>query len=348
MGWNLTSWVAGASRAVGLRREWAWPQSADARTGLGLSGGEASLPGTEASSVFSRAAVRARDALSPADRKAVAVAYDEMGRDGAVLDKALASGAHVAAVAALAGAWETLDEHERDFVRDPLHGGRPGPVSIVGTAACQVDQTTCGAASLAMMTMVGDPFVALWVVTGRSVGDYLPLEALMTQLTSRAIRTVEERWKSLQYAMHRDVRQWGLLLFPWPRALGTPPWRIRHVVRFVGLRFVSRLIDDRSAQEVRGFIAHASAAARDGIPVPLFVGTDSSAGLAGVVPRHVVLVVARRGEGFAVYEPGAGAVVEVSDAALAEGARSGARLAALGHWSRIAWAILPRQRTLEA
>jgi hypothetical protein len=271
------------------------------------------------------------------------VAFDEMGDDAPVLRRAIATGAHVAAVASFAGAWSTLDEIQRAVVRNPLGRTGVGPVTFAGVPARQVDGTTCGPAALSLMLMLGDPFVALWVITGRHVGGYVPLEPLVTEVLTREIRTVEERWRSLQREIHREATRWAVGPLPWPKALGTPPWRLDNTIRFAGVRFHGRLVDDRDAVEVGGLIAHASAALADGIPVPLYSGGDSGAGLQAVVPRHVVLLIAREANGFLVFEPSAGRVVSLSDSALH--AADTAPQAALGNWTRVNWVVLPRHKS---
>lgn len=327
MAWNLTAVAARAGSTLRLRRP--WPSSP--------------VPAAASSDVFARVAHRAATEWGAADQKALEVAFDEIGGDAPVLRRAIATGAHVGAVASFAGAWSTLDEAQRSVVRNPLGRTGVGPVALTAVPARQVDATTCGPASLAMMLMMGDPFVALWVVTGRHVGEYVPLEPLVTEIVTREIRTVEERWRSLQRELHREATRWAFGPFPWPRKFGTPPWRIDDAIRFAGLRFRGRLIDDRNPAEVAGFIAHAKAAVADGIPVPLYAGGDSSRGWQSVVPRHVVLLVGREGPGFLVYEPGAGRVVALPDSALH--ARNAAPHPALGNWSRATWAVLPRSRS---
>lgn len=326
MGWNVTAPIARAGTVLRVRRPWLQAPAFSART----------------DDVFTRATARALERASAADRKALDVAFEEMGADAPVLRRAVATGAHVAAVASFAGAWSTLDEKERATVRHPVGNRGAGPVSFVNVPAKQVDGTTCGPASLGMMLMMGDPFVALWVLTGRHVGGYVPLEPLVTEVLTKEVRTVSERWRSLQREIHREATRWALGPFPWPRALGTPPWRIDNSIRFAGVRFQGRMIDDRNPLEVNGLIAHASAALADGIPVPLYTGGDSAQGLQAVIPRHVVLVVGRDGDDLLVYEPGAGRVIPMPVARL-RASQAGPH-PALGHWSRVTWAVVPKRR----
>jgi hypothetical protein len=60
--------------------------------------------------------------------------------------------------------------------------------------------------------------------------------------------------------------------------------------------------------------------------------------VAAAVPRHVVLAVGRAGDGYRVYEPGAGAVLPLPRTALLSPAGP---VPALGHWPHLAWALLP-------
>ncbi|GMA34839.1 hypothetical protein GCM10025876_10430 [Demequina litorisediminis] len=203
----------------------------------------------------------------------------------------------------------------------------------------QVDQTTCGAAVMAMMLMTGDPFVAAWVATGRSLGDHLPSECAAA--LELGARTIEERWQSLQRVLHREATSAALGPLPWPRAYGTPPWRVDNATRFAGLRFRGAMVDDTDGERVAAAVAHASAALRDGIPVPMYTGGDSSGGLDHVVPRHVVLLTARTEAGFEVYEPSSGRVLPLAVDRLLGG---GPKEPALGHWTRVSWMVLPRPR----
>jgi len=340
MPWNLTSLAAGCGRM------WSWRRGSG-----GVARGEAARVPTERGAavrgVAVRAARRVRAGLSKAERARLTAAATRMGADCAVLDRALASGVPLPAVHELAAQWESFTPAERAFIRDPLGGATPGPLSILGVPARQVDQTTCGAASLAMLLMVNNPGVAAWVATGR--GTPVHPDAPAHSGTPSHPDAVLHRWEALQHAVHRRVRRRGLVFFPWPKALGTPPWRVPHVARYAGVRYAGRLVDDRSPAAVERLLAHAAAAVTDGIPVPLFVGADSRIGVQGLVPRHVVLLVARHGEdAFAVYEPGAGRIDVVADAAWTDGAVTGTKQAAWGFWWRPAWVFLPRRRTLRA
>lgn len=289
--------------------------------------------------VFARVCARRLEEASPADRKALETALSEWGNDGPVGERAIATGAPLDAVAILAAAWETLDADAKALVRDPLSRRDPGPVTWGRVTATQVSQTTCGAAAMAMMLMMGDPLVAMWVASGRRGGAYMPPEVLAADVRGGAHHTVADRWAALQLAIHESVTRRALGLVPWPRAYGTPPWRVNNLTRFAGLRFRGVMIDDARADEVGALAAHARAALADGIPVPLYASGDSARGLDSVVPRHVVLLVGVDGDAFLVYEPSSGALHRLD-----LGAVGGGPVAALGNWNRVAWAVLPRVR----
>jgi hypothetical protein len=279
------------------------------------------------------------EAASPADRKALEAALSELGNDAPVVERAIATGAPLDAVAMLAAEWATLDADAKALVRDPLSRRDPGPVTWSRATATQVNETTCGAASMAMMLMMGDPLVALWVAAGRRGGPYMPPEVLEADVRGGALHTVADRWDSLQFVIHDRVTRHGLGLVPWPRAYGTPPWRVNNLTRFAGLRFRGVLVDDARADEVAALAAHVRAALADGIPVPLYASGDSARGLESVVPRHVVLLVGVDGDAFLVYEPSSGALHRLDLTSV-----GGGPVAALGHWNRVAWAVLPRAR----
>ncbi|WP_062076713.1 hypothetical protein [Demequina globuliformis] len=335
MPWTLTSLAARTAGKVGLRGSWAKPYAASHAAGLAQRG-----PRRDGDTVFARSYARRMATLSAADRKALDAARAEMVTDADVLERVLASGATVTAAAGLAAAWERLPETAKDVVRAPTGTGI-GPLKLGSIKATQVDSTTCGAAVMGMMAMTGDPLLAAWVMTGRVFGDHLPPEALAVTLHEDNPRTIDERWSALQRVLHRETTARGLVVAPWPRKFGTPPWRVDNHTRFAGVRFHSAMLDDCDPAVMDAAIAHASAALRDGIPVPMFTGGDSSLGTDAVVPRHVVLLVGRIAGGFRVYEPSTGRVLPLADERMVGG---GSREPALGQWTRVSWMVLPRQR----
>ena len=157
--------------------------------------------------MFARQCSRVLSGASVADKKALETALYDMGQDAPVIERAVASGAPIEAVAALAASWNDLDPEDRALIRYPARRRDAGAVTWGAVQATQVDQTTCGAASMAMMLMIGDPFVAAWVAVGYRGGWYVPPEALAASVEADAVdhglHTVRDRWNALQRVMHR-------------------------------------------------------------------------------------------------------------------------------------------------
>lgn len=335
MAWTLTSYAARAADAVGLTRRWTAPAAVARSSGLSQRGTRA-----DGDTVYARLFSRRLARAAAPDRKALEAALSVLPRD--IVERAVASGAPLAAVAGLAARWDTLTPLARDMVVNPLMHDGTGAVAWGSVRAVQVDQTTCGAAVMSMATMISDPFTALWVATGATVGDYVPPEVLQSEVAHRRSATLEERWQALQRVMHRSTTYRAMGPFPWPRTLGTPPWRVDDRLRCAGLKFRGVIVDDGRPAAVLGLLAHATAALRDGIPVPAYTSGDSALGLDTVVPRHVILFVGRTDDRLLAYEPGSGAVHSVAPDVLAH---PRGRLAALGQWSRLVWLVLPRARS---
>jgi hypothetical protein len=337
MPWQLTTVLARTARVVGLRRRWGGAAAVSRAKALA---DRKPRPGRD--TVFARAAERATRRLPEADRFALAKAVVDLDpQTRAVIDRALASEAPVRAILALAHQWTSLTHAERTIATSPLPSTDEGPVALDGVPARQVDSTTCGAASMAVMLMMGDPFVGLWVASGRRLGGYLPPEIRRIPPQAR-LDTVEGRWGALQKVIHiQTVRRGLLLLLPWPERLGTPPWRVSNSTRFARVGFRGAVVDDSDDADIGALISHASAALRDGIPVPIYASGDSGRGIDTVIPRHVVLLVRRLAEGFVAYEPGSACLYAITDDQIREG---GAGLRALGNWSHVAWMVLPRAR----
>jgi len=330
MGWTLTSIVARAKGALGGDQRWTTPVALERAR---------ALTGRDGPDLYARAFARRHAAAETADRKALDAARATVGDDAAVIERAAASGAPLDAVAALASRWPDLPREARGMVRNPLGRTGAGPVAWGTVRAAQVDQTTCGAAVMSMMAMMTDPFVALWVATGTTAADYAPPEVLATTVRGRPSHTVDERWRSLQRTFHEATTRTAVGPLPWPRSFGTPPWRVDNETRCAGLRFSGVVVDDDNPAKLGALITHAAAALADGIPVPLYSGGDSQGGLANVVPRHVVLLTGHGDGSFRVYEPGSAAVHALAVADLGQPHR---KQPALGHWSRVCWAVLPR------
>ncbi|GMA22355.1 hypothetical protein GCM10025864_01140 [Luteimicrobium album] len=106
------------------------------------------------------------------------------------------------------------------------------------------------------------------------------------------------------------------------------------------MRYGHRVVDDTDPADLARVRATVDAALARGIPVPLYTGGDTAGGVGAAVPRHVVLVLpGGPDDAVLVYEPGSGAVHAVSHAALWAGERP---LDALGRWTHVVWALLPR------
>ena len=250
--------------------------------------------------------------------------------------RALSAGAPEQAADALVDAVGELDARERAQVTDPL---RPAPgtdVLRLGTAAArQTDGTTCGSSVLAMLAAAGDPTLAYWLVTGRTLAGYRPPE--LDGAGDAAGPAV--RFGDLQEALKGRTNARAVLgLLRWPRALGTPPWGAARVARFPGVTYRSVLVDDTRTGEVAVVLARAGRALDRGVPVPLYAGGDLAMGPAAAIPRHVVLLTGRTADGFTVYEPSSGRLLPLATDQVTS---PGGPVPALGGWSHVCWALLP-------
>ena len=288
--------------------------------------------------VFARAFSRRLSSLEPAEREAVELAVARVKHDAPVIERIVATGAPVQAVERFSRRWGSLEPKVRAFVRDPLALSAQGRLNWLGEQPVQVDSTTCGAASLSMMLAITDPLVAAWIARGVDPG-YLPKEVLDTLESAEPgdLDSLGGRWEALQRTMHKRATMRALGPAPWPRSLGTPPWRVDNVLRCAGLRFRGHVVDDSNAPEFYAMIDHLRAAVSDGIPCPVYVSGDSRKGIDTVIPRHVVLAVGVEGEAIRLYEPSSGAVVDWNPRTA-----DFKPLKAFGGWSRVAWVVLPR------
>jgi hypothetical protein len=336
MAFSLTASGARVANLVGLRGRWRSAYAVSHAAGLAQRGTRAS-----GDTVFARVYTARARASHPPDRKALEASRAQVGHDASVIERAAASGAPVSAIAALAEGWERLPDSTRATIRDPLGGSGPGPVTWGTTRAVQVDQTTCGAAVLAMTLMISDPFVALWVTTGRLLADYVPAEVVPMEDVGRSLRSTQARWHELQRSLHAASTRRAVAGLSWPRALGTPPWRLDNMMRVAGLNFDAVMVDDASPADVAAMASHAAAALRESIPVPMYTGGDLRMGLGAVIPRHVVLLTSFSDGVFMVYEPSSGERRELPYELWLE---DGTVRPALGLWNRISCLVLPVPR----
>ena len=195
-----------------------------------------------------------------------------------------------------------------------------------------------------MLAAAGDPSLALWLASGRLLGEHAPPEVRALRRIRPGAVPVEpgRRFAALQLLVKQVSNARALGPFPWPHSLGTPPWGAALAARFAGLRFRGEMVDDADRARTARQLARAAGALRAGIPVPLYTGGELGSGLDTAIPRHVVLLagLSEDGASFSVYEPGQGALVPISRREILE--PSGPR-PALGGWSHAAWILLPHQ-----
>lgn len=169
----------------------------------------------------------------------------------------------------------------------------------------QQSHTTCGSASLTVARMLVNAPFARWIRTGLGKDardDDIPDASTQDQRFAAYEQVVAGRTNAL-------VGAGGRLQFPWPRALGTPPWGACNELEFGAA-------DPRADYDVewfrfarRGRLDEAYTTlqhrVREGRPALLYIGNAWS-------PRHVVLVMpATRGQELDVYEPSIGRVVDL-------------------------------------
>jgi len=232
---------------------------------------------------------------------------------------------------AVTAAWSRLPPEGRAAVLEPARH--------LAAEGRQVDGTTCGSAVLTMLAATGDPSLAYWLLTGRLAGHRPPelQTAPARALVALAAASPARRFAAVQRLLKRRSTAGALLGLPWPGAFGTPPWGAARVARFPGVRYRHRLLDDTQPVDLVAALAVVEAAARAGIPVPLYSGGDTTQGWRAAVPRHVVLVHGADDAGLRVFEPGAGRSVVANARALT----SGDPQPALGGWAHPVWVLLP-------
>jgi hypothetical protein len=207
---------------------------------------------------------------------------------------------------AVAGLSDAVGAHARDASWLHRHlavlTGVPGPATFLDDDGAplrlrQLSDTTCGPTCAIVLRVLLDPAYALWWTTGEHLEPERPGDAL----------PFEQRFRGQQQAVHEAVTRRAIGPVPWPKALGSPPWALAAFLnRFTGLTggmfgWVPVEVDNPVlvgrclAAVLRGVAA--------GVPVPVYIGRT--------VDRHVVLAVGARPDAVVVYDPAAGALVEV-------------------------------------
>lgn len=168
----------------------------------------------------------------------------------------------------------------------------------------QVDDRTCGAASLIVARMLLRPAYARTMMTGGSASTAPPhAQADVRSRFAEQSRLVHARTNR---ALGRIGARGFRVRLPWPRALGTPPWGVRDELwALADSKYRTLLIDsDSRNSRARAFAALTRSVGR-GLPAALFTGNDLS-------PRHVVLIIGRSpgpDSALQVFDPGRGVVV---------------------------------------
>jgi hypothetical protein len=262
------------------------------------------------------------------------------------LARVAASGHPPESASALAELWDGLSPLTRVQVARPLTAGSGGYLRLGSRRAVQTSSTTCGSAVLVALLAAGDPVVATWLVTGRRLGS-LPAEIAAVAGAAADEPDADDaplrRFAAAQGAMQRATSRRGLGLVSWPAAFGTPPWTAARHARYPGVRYSHRPVDDADRPAMQRLLAWLRSSLDRGIPVPLYTGGDLVRGVTSAVPRHVVLAVPP-GPGaptgvVSLYEPGSGRIHDLAPHELV--ARSAAH-PALGDWTHVCWAVLPR------
>ena len=270
-------------------------------------------------------------------------------RDRGDLDRALArvaaSGHPPESASALADLWPDLDPPARSQIATPLRPGPDGFVSFGSRRATQAKTASCGPAVLVVLLAAGDPVVATWLVTGRRLGS-LPREIAAVAGTAAASEVEGApgaRFVAAQEAMLRAANRHAFGGLPWPSPLGTPPWTAARHARFPGVRYSARAVNDANVSEMERLLAWVRASLARGVPVPLYAGGDLVRGVSTAVPRHVVLAVppplGAPPVTISLYEPGS---AQVHDLVSTELVTRSEPHPALGGWTHVCWAVLPR------
>ena len=180
---------------------------------------------------------------------------------------------------------------------------------------------------------MGDALASFKQPDQRSCGATCLVVARALLDDAYAARVEEPRtFREEALAMHRrttslaNVR--GHLQVPWPRAIGTPPWALATQLEWTA-RCEYDVVPVRRGGRARAFDQLLAAE----VPAVIYVGDRW-------LPRHVVLVIGRKGEALDLYDPGRGVLASRDRAHFVDGDLS------LSGW-QIPWmAVVPRHRRL--
>jgi hypothetical protein len=237
--------------------------------------------------------------LSAADRvrmdAALAAATSPEQRQ--YIDKAIAAGHSVDEVVRFAGAIRGRMPYWLSTHLSLIDPSTPGDLSYQGWPVDQVNNTTCGSASILMVRAMADPLYDLYLTTGGSTDP-----AGAEPLDFKARLAAEE------LRIHEATNE------IWPQGLGTSPWGVasglnRYTVA-TGTQYAWVPIV-RTGDADNPALRDAVAAADNGQPVPVLIGD--------LVPRHYVVLVGHTGNNLLLYDPGSAAVVPVSAQDFLEG-----------------------------
>lgn len=192
-----------------------------------------------------------------------------------------------------------------------------------GRGPRQQSPTTCGAACATVARMLVDAPFARWIVAGE--GHLVPGAEGGTQAERFAA------WERTVHARTNGGRTpGGALLMPWPRALGTPPWGLKHELENgasrVGTRYRILSVRGHSQETLRARYRRLLDLVEEGQPAALYVGN-------ALLPRHVTLILPGERGRLGVYEPHAGLVRDLDEDDFA-----GRRLG-LGGWD-VPWILV--------
>ncbi|HEY0471398.1 MAG TPA: hypothetical protein VGD34_07020 [Kribbella sp.] len=167
----------------------------------------------------------------------------------------------------------------------------PGDLSYHGSPVDQVDNTTCGSASILVARAMADPLYALYLTTGNSTD---PAQASAAHFQAR-LTAEEQRIHSASNEI-------------WPQSLGTSPWGIaselNRYATTTGTQYGWHPVIATSTGS-NPTLLDAIKAVENGHPVPVLIGD--------FLPRHYVLMVGQVGTDLLFYDPSAAAIVQVKE-----------------------------------